>query len=135
MIATIDASLSGDRTQPIHALSCVREDTMVSGNDEDIIPFGCSCNSQNIIMITASDRSRKRPQPAKSTNKTNDVVLCGRSVMYLPHVFPWSSCGDFNTKGAFSKSNVTYYGKNAMDGLSIDSNFYQTLGVYQTLWR
>jgi len=23
MIATIDASLSGDRTQPIHALSCV----------------------------------------------------------------------------------------------------------------
>ncbi|GMN55569.1 hypothetical protein TIFTF001_024696 [Ficus carica] len=63
--------------------------------------------------------------------KANDVVFCGRILMFLAHFFPLSERSAVNIKGVFNTSNVTKYEKDPPDGISIDFNFYKTFWSLQ----
>uniref|UniRef100_A0A803MX55 THO complex subunit 1 n=1 Tax=Chenopodium quinoa TaxID=63459 RepID=A0A803MX55_CHEQI len=67
-------------------------------------------------------------------NKTaNDVVFCGRILMFLAHFFPLSERSAVNIKGVFNTSNETKYEKEAPNGISIDFNFYKTFWSLQVV--
>ncbi|GJN30047.1 hypothetical protein PR202_gb18321 [Eleusine coracana subsp. coracana] len=63
--------------------------------------------------------------------QANDVVFCGRIIMFLAHFFPLSERSALNIKGVFNTSNATKYEKDATDGISVDFNFYKTLWSLQ----
>ncbi|GJN09343.1 hypothetical protein PR202_ga27344 [Eleusine coracana subsp. coracana] len=65
--------------------------------------------------------------------KANDVVFCGRIIMFLAHFFPLSERSALNIKGVFNTSNATKYEKDATDGISVDFNFYKTLWSLQVV--
>ncbi|CAK9133658.1 unnamed protein product [Ilex paraguariensis] len=70
-------------------------------------------------------------QLLRRLSKANDVVFCGRIIMFLAHFFPLSERSAVNIKGVFNTSNETKYEKEAPDGLSIDFNFYKTFWSLQ----
>ncbi|XP_020248097.1 THO complex subunit 1 isoform X2 [Asparagus officinalis] len=70
-------------------------------------------------------------QLLRRLSKANDVVFCGRILMFLAHFFPLSERSAVNIKGVFNTSNVTKYEKDAPEGVSIDFNFYKTLWSLQ----
>ncbi|RLN19046.1 THO complex subunit 1 [Panicum miliaceum] len=70
-------------------------------------------------------------QLLRRLSKANDVVFCGRIIMFLAHFFPLSERSALNIKGVFNTSNITKYEKDAMDGISVDFNFYKTLWSLQ----
>lgn len=70
-------------------------------------------------------------QLLRRLSKANDVVFCGRILMFLAHFFPLSERSAVNIKGVFNTSNETKYEKDAPDGLSIDFNFYRTFWSLQ----
>ncbi|CAM8882694.1 unnamed protein product [Rhodiola kirilowii] len=70
-------------------------------------------------------------QLLRRLSKANDVVLCGRILMFLAHFFPLSERSAVNIKGIFNTSNETKYEKEAPDGISIDFNFYKTFWSLQ----
>ncbi|TVU48661.1 hypothetical protein EJB05_08303 [Eragrostis curvula] len=70
-------------------------------------------------------------QLLRRLSKANDVVFCGRIIMFLAHFFPLSERSALNIKGVFNTSNVTKYEKDATDGISVDFNFYKTLWSLQ----
>ncbi|KAL6327615.1 hypothetical protein AAG906_022028 [Vitis piasezkii] len=49
-------------------------------------------------------------------SKANDVVFCGRILMFLAHFFPLSERSAVNIKGVFNTSNETKYEKDAPEG-------------------
>ncbi|KAL6493814.1 suppressor of the transcriptional defect of hpr1 by overexpression [Orobanche gracilis] len=61
----------------------------------------------------------------------NDVVFCGRIIMFLAHFFPLSERSAVNIKGVFNTSNETKYEKEAADCNTIDFNFYKTFWSLQ----
>ncbi|KAL6327594.1 hypothetical protein AAG906_021885 [Vitis piasezkii] len=63
--------------------------------------------------------------------RANDVVFCGRILMFLAHFFPLSERSAVNIKGVFNTSNETKYEKDAPEGISIDFNFYKTFWSLQ----
>lgn len=65
-------------------------------------------------------------QLLRRLSKANDVVFCGRIIMFLAHFFPLSERSAVNIKGVFNTSNETKYEKEAPDGICIDFNFYKT---------
>ncbi|KAL9175383.1 hypothetical protein ABFS82_02G109100 [Erythranthe guttata] len=70
-------------------------------------------------------------QLLRRLSKANDVVFCGRIIMFLAHFFPLSERSAVNIKGVFNTSNETKYEKEAPDGSSIDFNFYKTIWSLQ----
>lgn len=70
-------------------------------------------------------------QLLRRLSKANDVVFCGRILMFLAHFFPLSERSAVNIKGVFNTSNVTKYEKDPPDGISIDFNFYKTFWSLQ----
>ncbi|KAI3707042.1 hypothetical protein L6452_25216 [Arctium lappa] len=70
-------------------------------------------------------------QLLRRLSKANDVVFCGRIIMFLAHFFPLSERSAVNIKGVFNVSNETKYEKQAPDGISIDFNFYKTFWSLQ----
>ncbi|XP_062174088.1 THO complex subunit 1 isoform X1 [Alnus glutinosa] len=70
-------------------------------------------------------------QLLRRLSKANDVVFCGRILMFLAHFFPLSERSAVNIKGVFNTSNETKYEKDPPDGLSIDFNFYKTFWSLQ----
>uniref|UniRef100_A0A0E0NNM3 THO complex subunit 1 n=1 Tax=Oryza rufipogon TaxID=4529 RepID=A0A0E0NNM3_ORYRU len=70
-------------------------------------------------------------QLLRRLSKANDVVFCGRIIMFLAHFFPLSERSALNIKGVFNTSNETKYEKDATDGISVDFNFYNTLWSLQ----
>ncbi|XP_059652036.1 THO complex subunit 1 isoform X3 [Cornus florida] len=70
-------------------------------------------------------------QLLRRLSKANDVVFCGRIIMFLAHFFPLSERSAVNIKGVFNTSNETKYEKEAPDGISIDFNFYKTFWSLQ----
>ncbi|KAK4483569.1 hypothetical protein RD792_010768, partial [Penstemon davidsonii] len=70
-------------------------------------------------------------QLLRRLSKANDVVFCGRIIMFLAHFFPLSERSAVNIKGVFNTSNETKYEKEAPDGSSIDFNFYKTFWSLQ----
>ncbi|KAK9115624.1 hypothetical protein Sjap_014571 [Stephania japonica] len=70
-------------------------------------------------------------QLLRRLSKANDVVFCGRILMFLAHFFPLSERSAVNIKGVFNTSNETKYEKDAPDGISIDFNFYRTFWSLQ----
>ncbi|KAL5217538.1 hypothetical protein ABZP36_018222 [Zizania latifolia] len=70
-------------------------------------------------------------QLLRRLSKANDVVFCGRIIMFLAHFFPLSERSALNIKGVFNTSNETKYEKDAADGISVDLNFYKTLWSLQ----
>ncbi|KAJ0940460.1 putative THO complex, subunit THOC1 protein [Helianthus annuus] len=70
-------------------------------------------------------------QLLRRLSKANDVVFCGRIIMFLAHFFPLSERSAVNIKGVFNVSNETKYDKQAPDGISIDFNFYKTFWSLQ----
>lgn len=70
-------------------------------------------------------------QLLRRLSKANDVVFCGRILMFLAHFFPLSERSAVNIKGVFNTSNETKYEKEAPDGISIDFNFYKTFWSLQ----
>uniref|UniRef100_A0A0E0K7Q4 THO complex subunit 1 n=1 Tax=Oryza punctata TaxID=4537 RepID=A0A0E0K7Q4_ORYPU len=70
-------------------------------------------------------------QLLRRLSKANDVVFCGRIIMFLAHFFPLSERSALNIKGVFNTSNETKYEKAATDGISVDFNFYNTLWSLQ----
>uniref|UniRef100_A0A0E0CTX8 Uncharacterized protein n=2 Tax=Oryza TaxID=4527 RepID=A0A0E0CTX8_9ORYZ len=70
-------------------------------------------------------------QLLRRLSKANDVVFCGRIIMFLAHFFPLSERSALNIKGVFNTSNETKYDKDATDGISVDFNFYNTLWSLQ----
>ncbi|XP_010266403.1 PREDICTED: THO complex subunit 1-like [Nelumbo nucifera] len=70
-------------------------------------------------------------QLLRRLSKANDVVFCGRILMFLAHFFPLSERSAVNIKGVFNTSNETKYEKDAPDGTSIDFNFYKTFWSLQ----
>lgn len=70
-------------------------------------------------------------QLLRRLSKANDVVFCGRIIMFLAHFFPLSERSAVNIKGVFNTSNETKYETEAPDGISIDLNFYKTLWSLQ----
>ncbi|KAJ4777437.1 THO complex subunit 1 [Rhynchospora pubera] len=66
-------------------------------------------------------------QLLRRLSKANDVVFCGRILMFLAHFFPLSERSALNIKGVFNTSNETKYEKEAPDGVPIDFKFYKTL--------
>ncbi|KAK2989882.1 hypothetical protein RJ640_015214, partial [Escallonia rubra] len=96
-------------------------------------------------------------QLLRRLSKANDVVFCGRIIMFLAHFFPLSERSAVNIKGVFNTSNETNYEKEAPDGkrnlliylcfcsynqaqvpsehlfsgISIDFNFYKTFWSLQ----
>ncbi|KAK1436202.1 hypothetical protein QVD17_01980 [Tagetes erecta] len=70
-------------------------------------------------------------QLLRRLSKANDVVFCGRIIMFLAHFFPLSERSAVNIKGVFNVSNETKYENQAPDGVSIDFNFYKTFWSLQ----
>ncbi|OVA19210.1 THO complex [Macleaya cordata] len=70
-------------------------------------------------------------QLLRRLSKANDVVFCGRILMFLAHFFPLSERSAVNIKGVFNTSNETKYEKDAPNGISIDFNFYKTFWSLQ----
>ncbi|KAK4592310.1 hypothetical protein RGQ29_016731 [Quercus rubra] len=70
-------------------------------------------------------------QLLRRLSKANDVVFCGRILMFLAHFFPLSERSAVNIKGVFNTSNDTKYEKDPPDGISIDFNFYKTFWSLQ----
>ncbi|KAL2536871.1 THO complex subunit 1 [Forsythia ovata] len=70
-------------------------------------------------------------QLLRRLSKANDVVFCGRIIMFLAHFFPLSERSAVNIKGVFNTSNETKYEKEAPDGIAIDFNFYKTFWSLQ----
>ncbi|KAL0429461.1 UNVERIFIED_CONTAM: THO complex subunit [Sesamum radiatum] len=70
-------------------------------------------------------------QLLRRLSKANDVVFCGRIIMFLAHFFPLSERSAVNIKGVFNTSNETKYEKEAPDCSSIDFNFYKTFWSLQ----
>ncbi|XP_042499695.1 THO complex subunit 1 [Macadamia integrifolia] len=70
-------------------------------------------------------------QLLRRLSKANDVVFCGRIIMFLAHFFPLSERSAVNIKGVFNTSNETKYEKDAPDGISVDFNFYKTFWSLQ----
>lgn len=70
-------------------------------------------------------------QLLRRLSKANDVVFCGRIIMFLAHFFPLSERSAVNIKGVFNTSNETKYEKEAPEGISIDFNFYKTFWSLQ----
>ncbi|KAB1222259.1 THO complex subunit 1 [Morella rubra] len=70
-------------------------------------------------------------QLLRRLSKANDVVFCGRILMFLAHFFPLSERSAVNIKGVFNTSNETKYEKDPPDGISIDFNFYMTFWSLQ----
>lgn len=70
-------------------------------------------------------------QLLRRLSKANNVVLCGRILMFLAHFFPLSERSAVNIKGVFNTSNETKYEKDASDGVSVDFNFYKTFWSLQ----
>ncbi|CAA6655780.1 unnamed protein product [Spirodela intermedia] len=71
-------------------------------------------------------------QLLRRLSKANDVVFCGRILMFLAHFFPLSERSAVNIKGVFNTSNETKYEKDAPDGISMDFNFYKTFWSLQS---
>ncbi|XP_024521962.1 THO complex subunit 1 [Selaginella moellendorffii] len=65
-------------------------------------------------------------QLLRRLSKANDVVFCGRILMFLAHVFPLYERSAVNIKGVFNTSNETNYEKDQPDDVPIDFNFYKT---------
>ncbi|KAG0491653.1 hypothetical protein HPP92_005051 [Vanilla planifolia] len=74
-------------------------------------------------------------QLLRRLSKANDVVFCGRILMFLAHFFPLSERSAVNVKGVCNMSNETKYEKDASDGVSIDFNFYKTFWSLQEHFR
>ncbi|KAF9624058.1 hypothetical protein IFM89_007756 [Coptis chinensis] len=74
-------------------------------------------------------------QLLRRLSKANDVVFCGRILMFLAHFFPLSERSAVNIKGVFNISNETKYEKDAPAGISIDFNFYKTFWSLQEHFR
>ncbi|KAK8970863.1 hypothetical protein KSP40_PGU008019 [Platanthera guangdongensis] len=74
-------------------------------------------------------------QLLRRLSKANDVVFCGRILMFLAHFFPLSERSAVNFKGVFNISNETKYGKDASEGASIDLNFYKIFWSLQEHFR
>uniref|UniRef100_A0A5B6YPV1 Putative THO complex subunit 1-like isoform X1 n=1 Tax=Davidia involucrata TaxID=16924 RepID=A0A5B6YPV1_DAVIN len=70
-------------------------------------------------------------QLLRRLSKANDVVFCGRIIMFLAHFFPLSERSAVNIKGVFNTSNETKYEKEAPDDVYIDFNFYKTFWSLQ----
>ncbi|KAL6562879.1 suppressor of the transcriptional defect of hpr1 by overexpression [Orobanche hederae] len=70
-------------------------------------------------------------QLLRRLSKANDVVFCGRIIMFLAHFFPLSERSAVNIKGVFNTSNETKYEKEAPDCSTIDFNFYKTFWSLQ----
>ncbi|CAA2970125.1 Hypothetical predicted protein [Olea europaea subsp. europaea] len=70
-------------------------------------------------------------QLLRRLSKANDVVFCGRIIMFLAHFFPLSERSAVNIKGVFNTSNETKYEKETPDGIAIDFNFYKTFWSLQ----
>lgn len=71
-------------------------------------------------------------QLLRRLSKTNDVVFCGRILMFLAHFFPLSERSAVNIKGVFNTSNETKYEKEPPgDGVAIDFTFYKTFWSLQ----
>ncbi|XP_064942424.1 THO complex subunit 1-like isoform X2 [Musa acuminata AAA Group] len=70
-------------------------------------------------------------QLLRRLSKANDVVFCGRILMFLAHFFPLSERSAVNIKGVFNTSNETKYEKDAPDGITVDFNFYKTFWSLQ----
>jgi hypothetical protein len=71
-------------------------------------------------------------QLLRCLSKANDVVFCGRILMFLAHFFPLSERSAVNIKGVCNVSNETKYEKEPpKDGLLIDFNFYKTFWSLQ----
>ncbi|KAK1261780.1 hypothetical protein QJS04_geneDACA019562 [Acorus gramineus] len=70
-------------------------------------------------------------QLLRRLSKANDVVFCGRIIMFLAHFFPLSERSAVNIKGLFNISNETKFEKDAPDGISLDFNFYKTFWSLQ----
>ncbi|WMV11663.1 hypothetical protein MTR67_005048 [Solanum verrucosum] len=74
-------------------------------------------------------------QLLRRLSKANDVVFCGRIIMFLAHFFPLSERSAVNIKGVFNTSNETKYETEVPEGISIDFNFYRTLWSLQMKFR
>lgn len=74
-------------------------------------------------------------QLLRRLSKANDVIFCGRILMFLAHFFPLSERSALNIKGVFNTSNETKYEKDPPDGVSIDFNFYKTFWSLQENFR
>ncbi|KAL0680775.1 hypothetical protein Bca4012_047622 [Brassica carinata] len=70
-------------------------------------------------------------QLLRRLSKANDVVFCGRILMFLAHFFPLSERSAVNIKGVFNTSNETKYEKDPPKGISVDFNFYKTFWSLQ----
>ncbi|KAJ6341106.1 hypothetical protein OIU78_009308 [Salix suchowensis] len=70
-------------------------------------------------------------QLLRRLSKANDVVFCGRILMFLAHFFPLSERSAVNIKGVFNTSNETKYEKEPPAAISLDFNFYKTLWSLQ----
>ncbi|ESQ40922.1 hypothetical protein EUTSA_v10013059mg [Eutrema salsugineum] len=55
-------------------------------------------------------------QLLRRLSKANDVVFCGRILMFLAHFFPLSERSAVNIKGVFNTSNETKYEKDPPNG-------------------
>eukprot|EP00246_Nothoceros_aenigmaticus_P008090 TRINITY_DN22580_c0_g1_i1.p1 TRINITY_DN22580_c0_g1~~TRINITY_DN22580_c0_g1_i1.p1 ORF type:complete len:631 (+),score=143.69 TRINITY_DN22580_c0_g1_i1:416-2308(+) len=71
-------------------------------------------------------------QLLRRLSKSNDVVFCGRILMFLAHFFPLSERSAVNIKGIFNTSNDTKFEKYPpTDGLHMDFKFYNTFWSLQ----
>ncbi|XVF41073.1 hypothetical protein PTKIN_Ptkin01aG0250900 [Pterospermum kingtungense] len=70
-------------------------------------------------------------QLLRRLSKANDVVFCGRILMFLAHFFPLSERSAVNIKGVFNTSNETKYERDQPEGISVDFNFYKTFWSLQ----
>ncbi|KAJ7567876.1 hypothetical protein O6H91_01G011000 [Diphasiastrum complanatum] len=71
-------------------------------------------------------------QLLRRLSKANDVVFCGRILMFLAHFFPLSERSAVNIKGIFNTSNETKFEKEPpVDGMPIDFTFYKTFWSLQ----
>ncbi|KAJ6704857.1 HPR1 [Salix purpurea] len=70
-------------------------------------------------------------QLLRRLSKANDVVFCGRILMFLAHFFPLSERSAVNIKGVFNTSNETKYEKEPPAAISLDFNFYKTMWSLQ----
>lgn len=83
-------------------------------------------NRGKLVMLRTCNQLLRR------LSKTNDVVFCGRILMFLAHFFPLSERSAVNIKGVFNTSNETKYEKEAPgDGVAIDFSFYKTFWSLQ----
>ncbi|XP_010557907.1 PREDICTED: THO complex subunit 1 isoform X2 [Tarenaya hassleriana] len=73
-------------------------------------------------------------QLLRRLSKANDVVFCGRILMFLAHFFPLSERSAVNIKGVFNTSNETKYEKDPPTGISVDFNFYKTFWSLQEVF-